>query len=146
MDPDLRSQVLAVYALADAEVAAAGPKCEASGRCCRFTEYGHTLYLSEIEAEVLLETAPAYEAVSQHGCPFQVNNLCTAREERPLGCRVYFCDPTFKDRMPEIMETGIARLKRLTHDAGKQWRYAPLHDFLGQALESRRRSLPLVKN
>jgi len=138
MDRHLRAQVLAVYRSADADVAAIGPKCEASGRCCRFTEYGHTLYLSEIEAEVLLETAPAYETASTHECPFQVNKRCTARDERPLGCRVYFCDPSFKDSMPEIMETGIAQLKRLSQEAGRPWRYAPLHVFLQEALKTRR--------
>jgi len=138
MDPDLRARVLAVYGLADAEVAAEEPKCESSGRCCRFTEYGHTLFLSEIEAEVLLETAPSYDAVSPHGCPFQVNNLCTARDERPLGCRVYFCDPSFQNRMPEIIEVGISRLKRLTDEAGRPWRYSPLHVFLQEALDAGR--------
>jgi superfamily I DNA/RNA helicase len=29
----------------------AGPVCVASGRCCRFKEYGHTLFLSNLEAE-----------------------------------------------------------------------------------------------
>ena len=61
MTPELRGAVEAVYAAADAAVAAAGPRCDAgSGRCCRFTEYGHTLFLSHFEAEILLATAPAY--------------------------------------------------------------------------------------
>lgn len=144
MDPELRKQVLAIYELADAEVAAAGPVCESSGRCCRFTEYGHTLFLSEIEAEVLLETAPPFDRVSPDGCPFQMGNLCTARVERPLGCRVYYCDPRFKEQMPLIMEAGIQRLKQLCEKTGRTWRYAPLHEFLGQSLASGRRSLPMV--
>jgi Fe-S-cluster containining protein len=138
MDSTVREKVLAIYDWADAKVVAAGPKCEASGRCCRFSEYGHTLYLSEIEAEVLLETAPAYDAVSAASCPFLVNNLCVAREERPLGCRVYFCDPSFKNCMQDIMEAGIGHLKRITQEAGTQWRYAPLHIFLQEALEAGR--------
>ena len=98
MSPELRSEVLAVYAAADAAVAAAGPKCDASGRCCRFKEYGHTLFVSNLEAEVLLDAAPPYEKpVSGDFCPFQVDDLCTAREPRPLGCRVYFCDPAYQE-------------------------------------------------
>jgi hypothetical protein len=147
MDPHLRQRVLAIYAEADAAAAAAGPVCQSSGRCCRFAEYGHTLYISELEAEVLLATAPDYTQVTPAGCPFQVNNLCTAREERPLGCRVYFCDPSFKDTMPKIMETGIAQLKTLTAELGREWNYAPLHQFLGQALlAGRRQSLPVVNH
>jgi Fe-S-cluster containining protein len=146
MEPSLRSRVLAVYAAADAAVADAGPRCEASGRCCRFTEYGHTLFLSQLEAEILLEAAPPYEQpVTRDGCPFQVNNLCTARDPRPIGCRVYFCDPSYQDRMSEIIEKAIADLKAIADEFGTGWQYAPLHTFLNQAPKERGRfTLPLV--
>jgi hypothetical protein len=127
----IRLEVLAVYAAADAAVAAVGPRCDASGRCCRFTEYGHTLFISAFEAEILLEHAPAYEQpASRDGCPFQVNGLCTARETRPLGCRIYFCDPAYQERMAEITEEAIAALKRIADTHGTGWHYAPLHHFL----------------
>src|SRR5687768_16095240 len=58
MPSTLRESILALYRQVDAEVAAAGPVCQASGRCCRFREYGHTLFLSKMEAEVLLADAP----------------------------------------------------------------------------------------
>jgi hypothetical protein len=133
MTDGVRNAVLAVYAAADAAVAAAGPRCDASGRCCRFTEYDHTLFLSAFEAELLLEGAPAYEQpVSRDGCPFQVNGLCTAREARPLGCRIYFCDPAYQDRMAPITEEALAALKRIADVHGTGWHYAPLHHFLNQ--------------
>ena len=85
---DLRRKVLEVYAEADAAVGAASPRCDASGRCCRFTEYGHTLFVTHFEAEILLESAtPFPQPVSRDGCPFQIGGLCTARESRPLGCQ-----------------------------------------------------------
>ena len=134
MTPDIRQKVLEVYAAADHAVQAAAPRCEASGRCCRFTEYGHTLFLSQFEAEILLETAPPYEIpVSRDGCPFQVENLCTARQERPLGCRIYFCDPTYQETGNQITEEAIAKLKRIADDYDTGWRYAPLHIFLNEA-------------
>ena len=134
MNPELRQQVLDVYARVDAAVAAAGPRCQASGRCCRFTEYGHTLFLSGFEAEILLESAPAYDQpVSRDGCPFQVGGRCTARQERPLGCRIYFCDPAYQERQAEITEDAVAELKRLADAHGEGWRYAPLHVFLNAA-------------
>jgi hypothetical protein len=127
----LRRRVLELYAEADREVAAAGPVCVASGRCCRFKEYGHVLYVSNLEAEVLLDGAPAYAApVSTDFCPFQHGTLCTAREPRPLGCRVYFCDPTYQERSHEITENYLRRLKELAAEHGVPWRYAPLHSFL----------------
>jgi hypothetical protein len=131
MTGELRGLVMEVYAVADAAVAAAGPRCEASGRCCRFKAYGHTLFISHFEAEILLESAPPYtRPVSTDGCPFQVEGLCTAREPRPLGCRIYFCDPGYGDRMAEITEDAIARLKAIADEHGAGWHYAPLHHFL----------------
>lgn len=131
MTDAVRSEVLAVYAAADAAVRAAGPRCEASGRCCRFTEYGHTLFISAFEAELLLENAPAYPLpVSRDGCPFQIDGLCTARDARPLGCRIYFCDPAYQDRMAAITEDALAALKRIADAHGTGWHYAPLHHFL----------------
>lgn len=130
----VRDEIIKLYAEVDAAVAAAGPKCEASGRCCRFTEWGHVLYLSHLEAELLLESAPAYDQpVSPDGCPFQKDKLCTAREPRPLGCRIYFCDPNYQQTASVIMEEALAKMKRLADEHGLGWRYAPLHAFLNDA-------------
>jgi Fe-S-cluster containining protein len=128
----LRQAVLQLYREVDAEVAAAGPVCHASGRCCRFAEYGHTLFLSQLEADVLLAEAPPYDPalVTEAFCPFQRGNLCTAREPRPLGCRVYFCDPAYQERAVEISEKYLRRLKDLAEQHQTGWRYAPLHIFL----------------
>jgi Fe-S-cluster containining protein len=131
---ELRQAVLELYREVDLEVKAAGPVCVASGRCCRFAEYGHTLFLSQIEADVLLADAPPYDPaeVSSATCPFQQGNLCTAREPRPLGCRVYYCDPAYQERAVEISEKYLRRLKDLADAHGTGWRYAPLHVFLGE--------------
>ena len=113
---------------------AAAPKCDASGRCCRFTEYGHTLFISAFEAELLLESAPRYaKPVTRDYCPFQVNNLCTARAERPLGCRIYFCDPAFESAGQQLTEASLTQLKALADEYETGWRYAPLFQFLNEA-------------
>src|SRR5947208_15645603 len=131
MNAELRRQVLEIYREADAAVAAAGPVCISSGRCCRFKEYGHTLFLSNFEAEVRLAAAPPYEGpVTADYCPFQKGNLCTAREPRPLGCRVYYCDPNYQETGAQITEKYLRRLKELADAHGVPWHYAPLHHFL----------------
>lgn len=132
MSEPIRRAVLQVYREADRAVADAGPVCVASGRCCRFKEFGHTLFLSNLEADVLLAAAPPYDPaqVTADGCPFQQGNLCTAREPRPLGCRVYYCDPAYQERAAAITETYLGRLKRLAEEHDVAWRYAPLHQFL----------------
>jgi hypothetical protein len=134
MDNDLRARALEIYQDVDREVLAAGPVCLGSGRCCRFKEYGHTLFLSELEAEVLLESAPPYTGpVSADFCPFQKDNLCTAREPRPLGCRIFFCDPNYQETATKISEKSLGRLKELARERGLPWRYAPLYTFLNEA-------------
>jgi Fe-S-cluster containining protein len=133
MSEDVRRQVLELYRDVDREVADAGPVCVASGRCCRFKEYGHTLFVSNLEAEVLLANAPPYERpVSSDFCPFQKDNLCTAREPRPLGCRVYYCDPSYQETAGRITEKYLKRLKELADSQGIAWHYAPLHHFLNE--------------
>lgn len=138
MNPKLRQEILEIYRAADREVAAAGPVCIASGRCCRFKEYGHTLFISNLEAEVLLESAPAFEQpVSADFCPFQKENLCTARDPRPLGCRVYYCDPTYQETGNQITEKHLQQLKHLAEENNLPWRYAPLHHFLNNPEEAK---------
>src|SRR5947199_4758965 len=134
MSEPLRRRVLELYADVNRQVAAAGPVCVASGRCCRFKEYGHVLFLSNLEADVLLAQATPYEApVSADYCPFQKDNLCTAREPRPLGCRIYYCDPNYQETGNQITETYVRRLKDLAQEHGSAWQYAPLHYFLNAA-------------
>src|SRR5206468_1322643 len=110
--------VAAILAEADADIAARRPVCRSSGRCCKFEAYGHRLYVTAAEVEHFARvhvqkemqnakremqnqmprargavSLPQFFAqASPEGCPYQVNNLCTAREARPLGCRIYFCD------------------------------------------------------
>jgi hypothetical protein len=141
MAQEFRSQVLELYREVDRAVAAAGPVCVASGRCCRFKEYGHVLFLSNLEAAVLLAGAPAYDRpVSADFCPFQKDNLCTAREPRPLGCRVYYCDPSYEETGNRITEETLQQLKALANEHGVEWCYAPLHHFLNHPGETFERS------
>jgi hypothetical protein len=134
LDPaGFRAELHMLYDDLDAEIRRLGPRCEISGRCCRFEEYGHTLFLSAPEAALLVADAPPPSRPLDDGssCPWQ-NNLghCTARDARPLGCRIYHCDPTFQDAMPALGETYIGRLKELVNRLGLPWDYAPLHRHL----------------
>jgi hypothetical protein len=63
--------------------------------------------------------------------------LCTAREPRPLGCRVYYCDPNYQDTGNRLTETYLRRLKDLADAEGVRWHYAPLHHFLNHPEDAR---------
>lgn len=133
-----RAPLLAIYEDLDAAIAGLAPVCRLSGRCCRFEEYGHTLFVSAPEAALLLTDAPVPSRPLDGGatCPWQdQGGRCTAREARPLGCRVYFCDPAYEPRAFDLSEAYLGRLKRLVQAMELPWNYAPLHHHLRQ-LES----------
>src|SRR5688572_29487653 len=96
---DITDAVAAILAEADADIAARKPVCRASGRCCKFEEYGHRLYVTAAEMAYFEKhetregkhetTEDGRAAVSlpqffasdaPRGCPYQVDGLCTARE------------------------------------------------------------------
>jgi hypothetical protein len=146
IDPDLvRAPLRALYDDLDAEVAALGPRCALSGRCCRFEEYGHALFLSAAEAALLLADAPAPARPLDEGasCPWQDDaGRCTARGARPTGCRVYFCDEPYQEPGRDLAERYVGRLKRLAEALGLPWGYAPLHRHLRRAREEGRLATP----
>ena len=69
----LTTELQALYAWADAEVGACSPRCDASGKCCRFKEYGHRLYLCQIEARHLLQAA---YVMARHAVQRQIARRC----------------------------------------------------------------------
>ena len=137
----LREELSALYDALDQAVAVHAPSCALSGRCCRFREYGHMLFLSEPEAVLLVADAPRPIRPLDAGesCPWQdQSGRCTARAARPLGCRVFFCDPRFESTASALSETFLTRLKQLCEIKGWPWNYAPLHQHLEEALRQGR--------
>jgi hypothetical protein len=135
----VRAQLPVLYEELGREIAAAAPVCDLSGRCCRFREYGHTLFLSRAEAQLLFQQPFAADApIDDSGCPYQVGALCTARERRPLGCRVYYCDPQYAGVGEQLSERYLKRLKDLHDEHQAGWDYRPLVMFLREEKNSGR--------
>lgn len=137
---DVRDAIQAVYADLQAAIDARRPRCDASGRCCRFDEYGHRLYVTTMELAVFAAawasvadptpatagTAPAsrLRVLSDGGaCRFQVDGLCSVHSIRPFGCRVFFCDETAADWQAEQYEQFHGRLKALHDHLGVPYYY-----------------------
>ena len=143
----LRASLTRIYRQLDEAVARHGPVCALSGRCCRFREYGHTLFVSAPEAALLLADAPAPVRELDEGrtCPWQdLEGRCTAREARPLGCRVYFCDPAFEEHAPTLSEQFLGQLKQEAARHNWPWNYAPLHKHLFEAHSEGRLATPMA--
>ena len=47
--PEVCAAVAEIYTELDREVARRRPLCVVSGRCCRFEEYGHRLFVTTLE-------------------------------------------------------------------------------------------------
>jgi len=125
------AELEALYAELDAEVAGHAPRCELSGRCCRFEEAGHVLYATALETDYAVSRHPAAPPPEAEGrCPYHVRGLCTAREGRPLGCRTYFCDPLTEAALFEVHERYLGRIRELERRLGYPAAYAPFPEQL----------------
>ncbi len=129
------SDLRALYADFDRETAAVSPVCRASGRCCDFDVWGHTLFASRLEVDLLLaESGLRSFDPATRLCPFWKERKCTARSPRPLGCRAFFCDEAKTEAMGELHERFLSRLKGIHDRHGIPWRYAPLLSHIADAL------------
>ena len=121
---DVVEAVGRVYAQLQAEIDARKPLCSASGRCCRFEEFGHRLYVTTLElAAFFRQVLPSSEPWDGTGCPFQTGGLCSVHLIRPFGCRVFFCDSTSEDWQHAQYERFHADLKRLHEQFDVPYRY-----------------------
>lgn len=130
LNPVIVAELESVYAYIAAQVESRRPICGQSGRCCRFAEYGHRLYTTGLEAAYTIVRLPTAlerdrleEARRAGGCPFQVANLCGMHDIRPLGCRVYYCDPTAQGWQEELSERMLAGIRRIHERHALPYRY-----------------------
>ena len=121
----------------DAALAEARPVCAMSGRCCDFPTSGHELWATDLETALARQRAggPVPEAPSGL-CPWHVEGTCRLRDGRPLGCRLYFCDPSWEESMPAAYERfGEEEVSRLHRISGGVPR--PLHALANDLLSGR---------
>lgn len=135
--PEVREQIRAVYADLQREIDHRRPLCVLSGRCCRFDEYGHQLFVTTAElasftadlAELKTPAGGWEPGAAPGGCIFQSGKICRVHLIRPMGCRVFFCDSTATQWQQEVYERYHARLKKLHQEMSipysyVEWRFA----------------------
>ena len=123
--PEAWSELEGIYADLERELSALRPLCQRSSRCCRFKEYGHQLWTTSAELDYLLdhERLPAAPAADSGTCPYLKDGLCGVRDHRMLGCRIYFCDPSYASAMAPLYEKYHARIKELHRRHGLPYEY-----------------------
>ncbi len=154
--PEVLAAVARVYEDVRAEIERRQPVCQLSGRCCKFEEFGHRLYVSTLELAAFTAGLKAEggrmkderEAAGERitplssfrlqvstltpGCPFQVGKLCGVHTIRPFGCRMYFCDTTAADWQQETYEMFHRKLKLLHDELGIPYFYVEWRAALGE--------------
>jgi len=160
---DIDRAIADLYTRVDAAIAARGPTCWLSGRCCNFDEFGHRLYVTGLEIEWVLGKAsrhggtkarrgdeeqgggkdesalsdPSCLRASVPSCLFQSNTLCTIHTIRPLGCRIFFCQDRTQDWQRELYEQFLNELRALHEEHDLPYRYMEWREGLRAALYSR---------
>ncbi|MCH8851880.1 MAG: hypothetical protein IID41_04435 [Planctomycetes bacterium] len=140
-NPALLAELDAFFGELDRRIAEHQPVCRNRGACCKFGAFGHKLYVTTLELayfrarhpDRLQEqdprpaqgnqgaagfslrelTASENASAANQDCPFQQNGICTTREGRPLGCRVFFCESADEGWQSELTEWALARLRQM---------------------------------
>ncbi|UCE61501.1 MAG: hypothetical protein JSU63_07080 [Phycisphaerales bacterium] len=101
------------YAECDRLIAEQPGRCVNKGECCRFGEYGHRLYVTALEVCYYLARTSTCPQVTEDACPQAYDQKCYVRDSRPLGCRIFFCDPAAQQWQGPLTEELLARLRDL---------------------------------
>lgn len=130
-DVNLYAELGNIYHLLEKEVTQLNPGCNRCGTCCNFSTFDHVLYASSIEINFITKnTAVPDFNVEDNVCPFLKDNQCSIREFRTLGCRIFYCNPLYKEVLCEMYEKYYHMIKELSFRYNVQWRYLPFLDHM----------------
>lgn len=130
---NLYSELVTLYQDLEKELTLLNPGCDTCGTCCNFSAFDHVLYVSSIEVDYIAQHVeiPDFN-ISDNICPFLKDNQCSIRDYRTLGCRIFYCNPHYKEILYDLYEKYHCMFKELSKKYNYQWKYLP---FLGQLAE-----------
>jgi len=85
--PDIAAQLQAIFTECADAIAARGPTCWASGRCCNFEQAGHLLYVTGLEAAFTLANfnwLPLSAAPAPARTPLTINSASSSADPSTL--------------------------------------------------------------
>lgn len=122
--PEVVAALRAFFEETDRAIAAHGPTCWNRGECCRFGQYGHRLYVNALEVVYYLAGEYELPAIDADTCPHARDGHCQARAYRPLGCRVFYCDPAAQAWQSPLTEDRLGLLRNMHESLGVPYFYA----------------------
>ncbi len=136
--PEVLAAMQRLYEEADRAIAEQNATCWNSGECCRFGRYGHRLFVTTLEVAFYVAKNeddstqhPAHDAFTRHEptllslpvynesaaaadtCPHAYEGRCHVRGSRPLGCRIFYCDPAAQHWQGPMTEAYLTQLRML---------------------------------
>lgn len=146
-DPQIDRFLENLYAQVERAITERSPRCDQSGRCCHFETFGHRLYVTGLEiARFLAHAQPPTQPEADDplrilsdpapSCIYQVDGLCSTHLIRPLGCRIFFCEPGTENWQQDLYEQFQSQLKNEHERLGLPYAYMEWRAGLAEAAES----------
>lgn len=131
LDVNLYSELGRIYQLLEKELTQLNPGCNQCGTCCDFSTFDHVLYASSIEINYITQNVEVPDFnVADNVCPFLKDNQCSIRDFRTLGCRVFYCNPQYREVLCDMYEKYYHMIKELSNKYNAQWSYLPFLNYL----------------
>ena len=128
-------QVLSdLWLMLDRELPRFGGRCRACGECCDFPRQGHVLFAAKPELDACLAWARENFRATPEGisrslaegrCPFWQGRRCAVHPVRPLGCRLFLCNPRSPTDLSRLSQRFHALLAERLAGPDAPWWYGP---------------------
>jgi len=139
-DEATRRDVADVWRAVDGIMSGAGAACRACGSCCDFGRWGHQLFATRHELDVLVgwardgrlvSSGAALARLDRGWCPFwDDSGRCLAWVSRPIGCRAFFCGAAASSAAAEAFSVADETWRRMSKGGNELWWYGPALDYL----------------
>ncbi len=128
----IRSDLTVLYRDLDEELRRyRHPECETCGQCCCFTEWGHELWVTQFELDLLISEHGLRRPTGEGVCPYLSDGLCQARSGRALSCRIFTCKGD-QSELESVHEKYLSRLRELARSEGLDIYYGELLTSLAE--------------
>jgi len=143
-NPQLLRGMERLYSDLDSDIEQLPRRCRRKNACCQFdARSGHRLFVTAVEVCYYLSRRSPPPA-NGSTCSHLVDASCGARDVRPLGCRIFYCDPSPQDWQGPLTEVYLTRLKNMHEEFGIPYFYADWLTILDAIRDHGHEAAPVV--